>query len=347
MDCQRYPPFLQLFCAPDAIGIRNRLRNFICWDEYLALRLVSRRCADIFSGARLTEAENDDILKQYVTEPLLEYLHLNVDIVFDYLRHRITNSNGADIHFQFLHTYLNWFQKPALKGVTDFLCGLQNGFFSATLSEETSQRLAFMGINALDQLTLRSIYPSADAPSSLVFPNFLDTFYRALHSAPVQLMMAAFYLKDKAELATTDLFLAVETMMNLLFSNDNVFVATPAFIHLIKTPIVDAVMKVSKSGDINAVPFEPLYLGNVIARLLWATHRYPAWVVAIRDDHAKSRLLKDLAEADEVFLTGSTKRIAPVIQIDNYHYPIGKVTEQLYNLLLEKETKEARRVIIS
>ncbi|MEN9610663.1 MAG: hypothetical protein RLZZ628_1477 [Bacteroidota bacterium] len=47
--------------------------------------------------------------------------------------------------------------------------------------------------------------------------------------------------------------------------------------------------------------------------------------------------LKDLAEADEVFLTGSTKRIAPVTQIDNYHYPIGKVTENLYHLLLEKE----------
>jgi branched-chain amino acid aminotransferase len=49
--------------------------------------------------------------------------------------------------------------------------------------------------------------------------------------------------------------------------------------------------------------------------------------------------LKDLAEADEVFLTGSTKRIAPVTQIDNYHYPIGKVTENLYHLLLEKEAQ--------
>jgi branched-chain amino acid aminotransferase len=51
--------------------------------------------------------------------------------------------------------------------------------------------------------------------------------------------------------------------------------------------------------------------------------------------------LKELAEADEVFLTGSTKRIAPVTQIDNYHYPIGKVTEKLYHLLLEKEENEA------
>jgi branched-chain amino acid aminotransferase len=49
--------------------------------------------------------------------------------------------------------------------------------------------------------------------------------------------------------------------------------------------------------------------------------------------------LKDLAEADEVFLTGSTKRVAPVIQIDNYHYPIGKVTKQLYDLLLVKESE--------
>jgi branched-chain amino acid aminotransferase len=59
----------------------------------------------------------------------------------------------------------------------------------------------------------------------------------------------------------------------------------------------------------------------------------------------RSVTLKDLAEADEVFLTGSTKRVAPVIQIDNYHYPIGKVTEQLYNLLLEKEAKEAQKAI--
>ncbi|MEY4934326.1 MAG: hypothetical protein RIS64_685 [Bacteroidota bacterium] len=59
------------------------------------------------------------------------------------------------------------------------------------------------------------------------------------------------------------------------------------------------------------------------------------------ETEVRSVTLKDLAEADEVFLTGSTKRVAPVIQIDNYHYPIGKVTEQLYHLLLEKETREA------
>ena len=50
--------------------------------------------------------------------------------------------------------------------------------------------------------------------------------------------------------------------------------------------------------------------------------------------------LSEVFDADEVFMTGSTKRIAPITKIDDKTFPIGQLTFSLYNMLLEDE-KEA------
>jgi branched-subunit amino acid aminotransferase/4-amino-4-deoxychorismate lyase len=47
--------------------------------------------------------------------------------------------------------------------------------------------------------------------------------------------------------------------------------------------------------------------------------------------------ISEVLEADEVFMTGSTKRIAPITQIDNKMFESGQLTRQLYDMLLEDE----------
>ncbi len=47
--------------------------------------------------------------------------------------------------------------------------------------------------------------------------------------------------------------------------------------------------------------------------------------------------LEEVWEADEVFLTASTKRIAPITQIDDKRFEIGDLTKQLYSRLLDEE----------
>ena len=49
--------------------------------------------------------------------------------------------------------------------------------------------------------------------------------------------------------------------------------------------------------------------------------------------------LKDFLEADEVFTTGTTKRVLPILGIDNHSYGIGPVTKMLYKELLTLESK--------
>jgi branched-chain amino acid aminotransferase len=93
-----------------------------------------------------------------------------------------------------------------------------------------------------------------------------------------------------------------------------------------------------KNGKV-ITPKEGILLGVTRKHILKLAQK--EFEVAIRDV-----TLKDVQEADEVFLTGSTKRVAPVTQIDNYHYPIGKITERLYHLLLEKEAKESKKAIL-
>ena len=48
--------------------------------------------------------------------------------------------------------------------------------------------------------------------------------------------------------------------------------------------------------------------------------------------------LQEVQNADEVFLTGSTKRIFPVTQIGDWHYKSEKMTQKLYELFIESET---------
>ena len=51
----------------------------------------------------------------------------------------------------------------------------------------------------------------------------------------------------------------------------------------------------------------------------------------------RSVTISEVLEADEVFMTGSTKRIAPITQIDNKMFETGQLTRQLYDMLLEDE----------
>ena len=51
----------------------------------------------------------------------------------------------------------------------------------------------------------------------------------------------------------------------------------------------------------------------------------------------RSVTISEVLEADEVFMTGSTKRIAPITQIDNKMFKTGQLTRQLYDMLLEDE----------
>ncbi len=47
--------------------------------------------------------------------------------------------------------------------------------------------------------------------------------------------------------------------------------------------------------------------------------------------------LTEVMDADEVFMTGSTKRIAPITSIDNKTFYCGKHTRILYDILLKEE----------
>ena len=47
--------------------------------------------------------------------------------------------------------------------------------------------------------------------------------------------------------------------------------------------------------------------------------------------------VKEVLEADEVFLTGSSKRVQPIVKINEKHYNIGQFTRVLYDLLLKNE----------
>ena len=47
--------------------------------------------------------------------------------------------------------------------------------------------------------------------------------------------------------------------------------------------------------------------------------------------------LDEVKTADEVFTTGSTKRIVPVTQVGDWKFPSGKITHTLYEILLESE----------
>lgn len=47
--------------------------------------------------------------------------------------------------------------------------------------------------------------------------------------------------------------------------------------------------------------------------------------------------LEETLNADEIFTTGSTKRIVPVTQIGDKFFPSGKMTRRLYEILLENE----------
>jgi D-alanine transaminase/branched-chain amino acid aminotransferase len=49
--------------------------------------------------------------------------------------------------------------------------------------------------------------------------------------------------------------------------------------------------------------------------------------------------LSEVFDADEVFMTGSTKRIAPITGIDDKTYPIGSFSKQLYDRLLVEEAE--------
>ena len=47
--------------------------------------------------------------------------------------------------------------------------------------------------------------------------------------------------------------------------------------------------------------------------------------------------IEEVFDADEIFMTGSTKRIAPITQVDNKMFDIGQLTRVLYDMLLEDE----------
>lgn len=47
--------------------------------------------------------------------------------------------------------------------------------------------------------------------------------------------------------------------------------------------------------------------------------------------------LSEVFDADEVFMTGSTKRVAPITKIDDKEFETGKLTRLLYDMLLEDE----------
>ncbi len=51
----------------------------------------------------------------------------------------------------------------------------------------------------------------------------------------------------------------------------------------------------------------------------------------------RSVTLSEVVEADEVFMTGSTKRIAPITMIDNITFDTGRYTRLLYERLLKAE----------
>jgi branched-chain amino acid aminotransferase len=47
--------------------------------------------------------------------------------------------------------------------------------------------------------------------------------------------------------------------------------------------------------------------------------------------------VSEVLDADEVFLSGSSKRVAPVIQVNDKHFESGKFSRLLYDLLLKNE----------
>ncbi len=54
----------------------------------------------------------------------------------------------------------------------------------------------------------------------------------------------------------------------------------------------------------------------------------------------RSVTLSEVLDADEVFMTGSTKRIAPITQIDNKKFIDSQLTRLLYDMLIEDEKND-------
>jgi branched-subunit amino acid aminotransferase/4-amino-4-deoxychorismate lyase len=50
--------------------------------------------------------------------------------------------------------------------------------------------------------------------------------------------------------------------------------------------------------------------------------------------------LQEVYEADELFLSASTKRISPITKIDHITYSSGPFTKKLYDVLLVEEQKD-------
>lgn len=74
--------------------------------------------------------------------------------------------------------------------------------------------------------------------------------------------------------------------------------------------------------------------------LLGVTRRHMAELAQQIGNFEEAPLsIADVLAADEVFITGSTKRVVPVTQIDGHSYPIGEVTRALYDLLIEREKR--------
>jgi D-alanine transaminase/branched-chain amino acid aminotransferase len=49
--------------------------------------------------------------------------------------------------------------------------------------------------------------------------------------------------------------------------------------------------------------------------------------------------VSEVLDADEVFLSGSSKRVAPVLQVNEVRFESGKFSRILYDLLVKNEGK--------
>ncbi len=86
-----------------------------------------------------------------------------------------------------------------------------------------------------------------------------------------------------------------------------------------------------KNGTL-ITPDKDMLLGVTRKRILsFADEIMPVEVRAVSKE--------ELAHADEVFLTASTKRISPVTRIDDYRFAIGPYTRKLYDRLIVEEGK--------
>jgi branched-chain amino acid aminotransferase len=234
--------------------------------------------------------------------------------VFDYFR----AISGKPV---FLKEHLQRFKNST------HLLGLKTGL---SASEIETQILKLIELNAAPMLGLKMICTGGYSPDGYTptEPNLIITarpFVFADTQNGLKLMLVE-HERELPEVKTLNYIVPITTIVRqkamaaddvLYHKNGYVTESSRSNIFIVK----DGVVITPDKGVLKGITRQ-----NVIET---AQKNFPVEV--------RPMSLLEVISADEVFTTGSTKRVVPITQIDNFKFAKGKITEKILSLLLEKE----------